>query len=187
MEEKRHKSSSGVQLLLLEDIEGLGRKGELVTAKPGHARNFLVPRAKGVVADRHTIRMQTHLKEERSKQAAVDRAISEELASQVHGLTLATHVKVDQDGHMYGSVKDVDVVAVLGKEGITVEKKFVQLHHPIKEIGLHQVQLKLKEEVQCRFNLKVIPEGMDDLPEPPAPEPEPEVVAEVQEDAQEET
>ena len=55
---KERRSSSTIELLLLEDVDGLGRKGELVKAKPGHARNYIVPKQKGVVADMHTLRMQ---------------------------------------------------------------------------------------------------------------------------------
>ncbi len=165
METKRHKSSSQAQLLLLEDVDGLGRKGDVVEAKPGFARNFLIPGNKALIADANSLRAQERLKAERSKQAAIDKATSEELASQITGLTLATNVKVDHEGHMYGSVAAGDIVEVLSNEGITIERKFVQLHQPIKATGLHEIQLKLKEGVTASFKLKVIPEGMDELPE----------------------
>ncbi|MBS0622257.1 MAG: 50S ribosomal protein L9 [Verrucomicrobia bacterium] len=164
MEQQRHRASSAIQLLLMEDVEGLGRKGELVLAKPGHARNFLLPQKKGIVATAFALGMQSKLKEEREKQAVVDRAIAKEIASRVHGITLTLHVKVDQDMHMYGSVKAGQIAEVLEKEGIAVEKKFIALHHPIKEIGVHEIPLQLKEGITCRFQLKVLPEGLDELP-----------------------
>ncbi len=105
---KERRSSSTIELLLLEDVDGLGRKGELVKAKPGHARNYIVPKQKGVVADMHTLRMQERLKEERTKQAVIDRQEAEQLASQISGLTCEVTVKVDPE-NVPISVSLVDV------------------------------------------------------------------------------
>jgi len=147
------------QLLLLEDVEGLGRSGEVVSVKPGYMRNFLLPQQKAVVAQKHTLRMQKKLQEERAKLALVDKAESEELAKKIEGLSLTTEVKVDQEGNMYGSVGPVDVVAILGKEGITIERKFVLLPRPIRELGPYTINLKLKEGIPASFKLKVLGEG----------------------------
>ena len=76
------------QLLLLEDVDDLGRSGDIVSVKPGFARNFLVPQKKAVVADKFTLRMQAKLKEERSKRAELDRNESEELAKKIEGMVL---------------------------------------------------------------------------------------------------
>ena len=78
----------------------------------------------------------------------------------MEGMTLSTTVKVDQEGHMYGSVSILDVVHMLEQEKkILVEKTSVMLKHPIKDIGVHTIELKLKEGVVASFLLKVIPEG----------------------------
>ncbi len=160
----QHKKSSTIALLLLEDVHGLGRKGEVVEAKPGFARNFLVPQKRALIAESNALRQQEQLKAEREKQAGVDRTISQELATQVSALTLETHVKVDTDNHMYGSVSAADIVEVLAREGINIERTFVRIGQPIRTVGLHEIPLKLKEGVECTFKLKVIPEGMDELP-----------------------
>jgi large subunit ribosomal protein L9 len=164
------RKSSQIQLLLLDDVNGLGRKGDLVSVRPGYARNYLVPLQRGVqravVADAHTLGMRTRLQEERAKQAAIDLEISQALAGQINGITLATHVKVDPEGHMYGSVTAVDIVKLLEAQGFRVERSHVRLPQPIKQVGLHVVDLRLKEGVLCTFKLKVIPEGQEDLPPP---------------------
>ena len=77
----------GNQLLLLEDVDDLGRSGDVVSVKPGFARNFLLPQKKAVVADKNTLRMQARLKEEREKRAAVDKKDSEILAFQVRTIS----------------------------------------------------------------------------------------------------
>jgi large subunit ribosomal protein L9 len=145
----------GNQLLLIEDVDDLGRSGDLVSVKPGYARNFLLPQKKAVVADKFTLRMQARLKEERAKRALIDKKDAEILAERIGVMELEITVKVDPEGHMYGSVSAIDIVKLFENEGIELEKRNVVLPHPIKEIGDHKVQLKLKEGVPAAFSLKV--------------------------------
>lgn len=161
------------QLLLLEDIDGLGRSGDVVTAKPGFIRNFLLPQNKAVIADKRTLKMQVRLKEEREKRAAIDRKEAEEFAGSLSGFTLTTEVKVDPEGKMYGSVSAIDIARLLQAKGYTFEKKNISLLQPIKTLGSHTVHLKLKEGVAATFTLEVQPEGGPLLPKKPAEVPPP--------------
>lgn len=146
-------------LLLIEDVDSLGRSGDVVSVKPGYARNFLLPQKKAVIAQKHTLRMQERLKEERAKKAAVDKQESEELAKILEGRTVTIEVKIDPEGHLYGSVSAADVAAIFEKDGIVLEKKFVQLPRPIKELGTFPITLKLKEGVPANITLIVMGEG----------------------------
>jgi large subunit ribosomal protein L9 len=147
------------QLLLIEDVEDLGHKGEIVNVRPGYARNFLLPQGLAVVADKRTLRMQERLKEERKQKAAVDKKESEEVAAKLQDATVTTVVKVDHEGHMYGSVSANDIVELLQDQmQVQLEKKNVQLKHPIKTTGVHPISIKLKEGVTTTFNLKVMSE-----------------------------
>lgn len=147
------------KLLLLEDVDGLGRKGDIVGARPGFARNFLLPQGFAIIADKSALRMQARLQEERQQKAIVDKKQSDEMAARIEGLTCTTVVKVDHDGHMYGSVSAVDIMHLLNENaGVTVEKREIQLTHPIKETGVYTIKLKLKEGVMANFELKVVPE-----------------------------
>lgn len=148
------------QLLLLEDVDALGKKGEVVSAKPGYIRNFLLPRGLAVIASPNTLRKQERLKAEREKQAIIDRQESESLAKQIEGLVLETKVKVDPEGHMYGSVSALDIAQLFHEKAIPIEKKYIQLTRPIKETGAHKITLKLKEGITVLCELKIIPEGM---------------------------
>ncbi|MBF5058577.1 50S ribosomal protein L9 [Candidatus Neptunochlamydia vexilliferae] len=175
--------SGKTQLLLLEDVTNLGKKGDLASAKPGFVRNFLLPQKKAVIADKRTIRMQEKLQEERSKQAAEDKKESETLAARLKEMTFTTKVKNDTQGHLYGSVGPVEVVKVLADEGITIERKNVVLPKPIKMVGMHDVQLKLKEDVPASFKLTVEGETVVKKEEKPRVE----VVEEGEEDKAPET
>jgi large subunit ribosomal protein L9 len=143
------------QLLLLEDVDNLARKGEIVKVKPGYARNFLLPQKKAVVADKRAIRLQDKLKEERAKQAIIDRKDAEALSLQLQGKTFEIVVKVDSDGHMYGSVTALDISKFLQDLGYQVERREVKLLQPIKAVGVYEITLALKEQIQAKFSLDV--------------------------------
>lgn len=170
------KQRQRTKLLLMHDVEDLGRSGEVVDVKRGYARNYILPKGYGVIADKQTLKMQERLKAEREKQAAVDKKDSEALAARIEGLTLSTVVKVDQEGHMFGSVSQLDIIKLLEEKEINITKKMVLLPHPIKTTGVHQVELRLKEDVPSSLNLKVIPdtaqEEMPSLEEAPGAPPE---------------
>ena len=146
------------ELLLLEDVEGLGRSGDIVVSKAGYARNFLMPKGYAVLADNNAKRMQSRLQEERLKKAALDKEQSEAVAKLVNDITVTTEVKVDNEGHMYGSVGTADIAALLEQQGIAVEKRSIKLKHPIKKAGIYDITLNLKEDVDAAFKLKVMPD-----------------------------
>lgn len=149
----------GNQLLLVEDVDDLGRSGDIVSVKPGYARNFLIPQKKAVVADKFTLRMQARLQEERAKRAESDKSEAEEMAKQVDGFVLTAVVKVDPDGHMYGSVAAVDVSRLFEDQGIKIDRRSVVLLQPIKQLGVYPISLKLKEGVPAQITLRVMSEA----------------------------
>ncbi|MBS0623090.1 MAG: 50S ribosomal protein L9 [Verrucomicrobia bacterium] len=147
------------QLLLLEDVDGLGRSGDVVTAKPGFVRNFLLPKGKALFADQHTLKLRARLQEEREKRAAVDRTEAEKLAAQLSDLVLTVEVKTDQDGKMFGSVTQLELARLLQQKGYEIERKHITLPQAIKRLGRHAIPMRLKEGVVANFALEVIPEG----------------------------
>lgn len=147
------------KLLLLEDVDALGRSGEIVNVKPGYARNFLIPQKLAMMADKQALKMQERLRLERQKQAQIDKTEAEETASCLEGISLTKVVKVDQEGHMYGSVTLADVIQLVSEHNqIELDKKSIQLKQAIKTTGVHLITVKLKEGVITSFNLKVMSE-----------------------------
>jgi large subunit ribosomal protein L9 len=104
------------------------------------------------------LRLQAKLKEERAKLAVIDQKEAEVLAERLSGLTLTTEVKVDPEGHMYGSVGILDIVRLFEKEGVQLEKRNIVLAHPIKALGVHTINLKLKEGVPAAITLQILNE-----------------------------
>jgi large subunit ribosomal protein L9 len=146
------------QYLLVEDVEGIGRSGEVISVKPGFARNYLCPQRKAVLATDHSLRMQTKLQEERAKKAAVDKEKAAKIAEKYNQLVLTINVKVDPEGHMYGSVGVADLLELFVQEGLELDRKHIELHKPIKEVGVHLMKLKLDEGVFCEYTLQVVGE-----------------------------
>jgi large subunit ribosomal protein L9 len=99
--------------------------------------------------------MQARLQEERAKRAEVDKREAEALALGINGKEMTILVKVDQEGHMYGSVSALDIVHLFEKEGIKLERRNVVLPHPLKELGTFKINLRLKEGVPATIVLKV--------------------------------
>ncbi|ADH17608.1 50S ribosomal protein L9 [Chlamydia trachomatis] len=144
------------QLLLLEDVDGLGRSGDLVVAKPGYVRNYLLPKGKAVVASAGTLRLQAKLQEQRLLQAAADKEESLRLAEMLRSIVLDFQVRVDSENNMYGSVTVNDMISAAEQQGVVLTRKnFPRSHSGIKNLGRHVVGLKLKEGVTADLHLEV--------------------------------
>ena len=143
-------------ILLLEDVLKLGKSGDIVKVKPGYARNFLIPKQHAVVADKGAKRMQVRLQEKRRLKAEEDKKDSQNLSERIQGAIVEVVVKVDEQGHMYGSVSAQDIVKHLKEQHhIELNKAYLTLKHPIKEVGVHTIVIKLPEDVTCDFQLKI--------------------------------
>ncbi|PCI77969.1 50S ribosomal protein L9 [Candidatus Aerophobetes bacterium] len=144
------------KLLLLEDVKNLGRKGDLVVAKRGFVRNFLIPTEKAVVADKRTLRWQERLQEERAAQAEKDKEASLALSKKLETERFCIEVKIDIRGYLFGSVSSQDVVKLLSeKDFVDLERRQVLLVKSIKKIGVYTIGLTLKENVGATMTLQV--------------------------------
>lgn len=148
-----------IKLLLIEDVEDLGKSGDIVSVKSGFANNYLLPKKLGIRPNKQVVKLQARLQEERAKRAVEDRREAEELAAKLANVTLTTIVKVDQEGHMFGSVSALDIIKLLlDAEGIELTRKAVRLVHPIKATGVYTISLRLKEGVEASLQLKIVPD-----------------------------
>jgi large subunit ribosomal protein L9 len=143
------------KVILLEDLENIAKKGEIISVKPGFARNFLLPQKKAMIVDKRTLRLQERLQKERDEQSKVDREESMKLSKALEGFETSLEVKVDPDGNMYGSVSHSDIAKLLKEHGYEVDRKFIAIQHPIRSLGSHTISLNLKENVEASFTLKI--------------------------------
>ena len=151
---------AGTKILLLEDVDAVGRKGDIASVKAGYAYNFLIPKGFALIADIQALKKQARLQEERQKKAILDKKESEEIAERLNGIALTAEVKVDHEGHMYGSVSLVDILELLKLQtGIDLEKRSILLKHSIKEMGVYDISIKLKEGITATIHVNVVAEG----------------------------
>lgn len=147
-----------MRLLLTADVEDLGRKGEVVDVAEGYARNFLLPRNKAIKATPGAVRTAEELRRvrEESERKAKDEA--ERIATQLVGTRVVIAAQSGDEGKLYGSVGVADVVEGIRKfTGVELDRKVIRLAAPIRDIGLHEIQVHLHPEVEFPITLDVIP------------------------------
>lgn len=153
-----------IKILLLKDVDKLGRAGEIVTARPGYIRNYLIPQAFAEIATKQALRKQARIQEERRQQAIRDQAEAKTIAEALQSISVSTIVKVDHEGHMYGSVSALDIVHLVKEQAnIDIERRSVALKHPIKQVGKYTIPIKLKEGVTAEVSIEVIAEGSEQV------------------------
>jgi large subunit ribosomal protein L9 len=148
-----------MELILRDDVEKLGRRGDVVKVKDGYARNYLLPRGLGMpvtAANKAMIE-----KERRAYEArlAKEKAEFESLAERIGGLRFVAPRKVGENEVLYGSVTAGDIAEFLNGKGIEIDRRKVQLDEPIKHLGEHEVKVRLHPEVTATVRLLVTKEG----------------------------
>jgi len=148
-----------MELILREDVDKLGRRGDVVKVADGYARNFLLPRGLGMavtVANKAMIE-----KERRAHEArlAKEKAEFESLAGRIAALRFVAPRKVGENEVLYGSVTGADVAEFLKSKGIEIDKRRVLLDEPVKTLGEHEVKVRLHPEVHASLKLLVTKEG----------------------------
>ncbi len=140
-----------MEVILREDIEKLGARGQVVKVADGYARNFLLPRRLAVPATEANKKIVEQERQAALRREAKERAAAEELAKMLAGVTLATTQKAGEADQLFGSVTAKDIAELLEKQGYTIDRKKIVLDHPIKTLGEHKVTLKLHREVSVEI------------------------------------
>jgi len=146
-------------VLLLKPVDHLGAEGEEVKVRAGYARNFLIPRKIAVPMTQSNRRYIEALNQRRIEREREELAGAERLAAQLKKTTVAIAVKTGDGGKMFGSVTVPNLLERLKEDGIELERKQINLAQPIKELGRHQVTVKLHADVQVSVNIEVVSEN----------------------------
>ena len=145
-----------MKLILIEDVQGTGKKGETVTVRDGYARNFLVPRGLAVPATEGNVARFENIVRSVSNRKARDLQTASELKARLEETPLTIKKKAGDDGRLFGSVTHKDVVeAVKAVSGVEIDKKLVRLEEPIKMTGSHTVVIHLQPDVNAEIKIEV--------------------------------
>src|SRR5207247_645256 len=147
------------QVLLREDIDNLGARGEIVRVKAGYARNYLLPRNLAVEATANNMRQIQGERAALAKREAKDRSSAELQAEALRSLTLKFERKVGEAGVLYGSVTSMDIAHALKEQGYEVDRRKIVLREPIKRFGNYTVPVRLHRDVTVELPVNVLGEG----------------------------
>jgi large subunit ribosomal protein L9 len=148
-----------MKVVLLEDVKDLGKKGQLVNASDGYARNFLFPRKLAVEATAGRLKEIEDKKSSEKNKKERELKAAKELADKLNKTEISFKTKAGENGKLFGSITSKDVAdAIKVQQKIEIDKKKIVLHDAIKALGIYQVEIKVYPEVSAKINIKVVEE-----------------------------
>ncbi|MHB1854076.1 MAG: 50S ribosomal protein L9 [Acidimicrobiales bacterium] len=148
-----------MRLVLRADIDGVGKKGDIVDVADGYARNFLVPRGHAFQASKGVVAQAASMRRGRDLKDAKDRAAAETVARELVARVITIKAKAGTEGRLFGSVTTSDIAeAVQAQAGAQLDRRRLDLDEPIRHLGTHEVPVRLHPEVQFRITLEVVAE-----------------------------
>jgi large subunit ribosomal protein L9 len=147
---------ANIQVVLQQDVDKLGKSGDLVRVRPGFARNYLLPRDLAVPATSAAVHRIEHEKAVALARAEKAKKEAREAAAKLSAVSVKVAVKAGEDGKLFGSVTTKDIEAALHAQGITVDRRKIQLAEPIKTTGTFEVAIKLVSDVSATVKVEVV-------------------------------
>ena len=159
-----------MKVILTEEIRGLGTRGDVVTVKDGYARNYLLPKNLAREASAGNLKQIEHERRKWSLLAQQEKDAAQKAADKVKGVKITIEKRVGEHGHLFGSVTANEIADALLAKGIEVDKRRIELEQPIKNLGVHDVDVRLHRDVTAQIKVEVIALGVEKLEEAPAAE-----------------
>jgi large subunit ribosomal protein L9 len=147
-----------MQVILLEDIDNLGKTGDVIKVKDGYARNLLIPKNLAVEATPRSVKQLDHQMRLVEAKRKRDMKTAEDAKNRLENLRITIPAKVGEDEKLYGSITRKNIVTALGNEGIKIEKKKVLLEEPIRSTGVFDVDVKIHQDVTAKLRVWVVAE-----------------------------
>ena len=144
-----------MQVILLQDVKSLGKKGEVKEVAEGYARNFLFPRGLAVEASASQLKQLQQQKKVKDAKKAKALAQATAMAAKLEKMQVTIKMRVGENGRLFGYVTRADVAAALQKQGINVDKRKIDLPEPIKSLGDYQLKIKLHPDVEAKLKVSV--------------------------------
>ena len=144
-----------MEVILKKSVEGLGGPGEVLTVADGYARNYLLPMQLAVHATERNRRYLEHQKRVIDQQESKDKERAREIAAQITGVTCTLKRRAGENDRLFGSVTSMDVTEALRAEGFELERRFLELTEPIRELGVFMVPVKLHTDVVVELRVVV--------------------------------
>lgn len=145
-----------MKVILIQDVDRLGKTGDVVSVAEGYARNYLIPKNKAREAGKGSLKMLEGLKRKKAleEQKILDEA--KKLADKISGLSLTISAEAGEEEKLFGSVSSDMISESLSQEGITIDKRDIVLEEPIRKLGVYQVTVKIHPEVKANLRVWVV-------------------------------
>lgn len=147
-----------MEVILKQDVQGLGYKNDIVKVKPGYGRNYLIPNGQAIIANDSNKRLVTENVRQAAHKAAKLKQDAEALAAKIGDLTIEIGTKAGESGKIFGAVTALQIAEALKAKGYDVERKNVHLKENPKQLGTYNVTLDLHKEVKHEIKVKVVAE-----------------------------
>lgn len=151
-----------MKVILTQDVEALGRKGEVVQVKDGYGRNFLIPRGLALVANRSNVRRFQEEARQQARKLEQARQDAAATAARLSELEVVIQKPVGEEERIFGTVTTQDLVEALGLQGIEVDRRKVSLDQDIRSLGSYTATVRLHPEHVARVKVRVVPETADE-------------------------
>lgn len=145
-----------MEVILKEDVNNLGYKGDIVKVKDGYARNYLIPTKKAVIATDSAKKMLEEEKKQRAHKLERIKNEALELAEKAKSINLVIEAKASSTGKIFGAVGPIQIVDAYEKAGLVIDRKVIVVDEPVKELGSYKATLKLHREVSVEISFEVI-------------------------------
>lgn len=145
-----------ISVILKQDVDTLGRAGEIVKVKPGYGRNYLIPRGMALLATRGNVAQHEHHRRAIEAEQARVRADQQKTADQLKTTSVSIARKAGKDNKLFGSVSSRDIVEALAMQNIEIDRRLVQLPDPIRETGTFEVVVRFSVDIQVTLKVNVV-------------------------------
>ncbi len=153
-----------MEVILIENVENLGARGQIVKVADGYGRNHLLPKKLAIAATPQNRKWVEQQRQKFLKQEAQEKGQAEELAKLLEGLRLVFTRKAGEQGTLFGSVTTLDIAEQLASQGYSIDRRKIHLSNPLKAIGEHEVSIRLHREVTAKIKVAVEAEGQVESP-----------------------
>ena len=144
-----------MKVILMKDIENLGNEGDIISVKPGFARNFLLPKGLAInFSSNQLTKIENQLKQQEHKIEREKESLSD-ILNQISGLEVSIKAKSEDNERLFGSVTKADIEQLLLEHNIQIDKKYIDLKSPLKTLGLHEVGVKFNSELSGSFKVNI--------------------------------
>jgi large subunit ribosomal protein L9 len=145
-----------MKVILMQDVDKIGKIGQVVDVKMGYATNFLIPKGLAKVSNEANMRLVEGIKLKAQRMAEKEKKQSQEFSDKLAGISCTVTMQVGPDGKFYGSVTPADIQKALESEGIQVDKKAISIEEPIEKLGVYHVSIRVHPEVQAKVKVWVV-------------------------------